>query len=179
MSTKRNERRHGARRERTRVFRVEVLEDRWLLATGTFTAPSLTGLITQAWQGQDTSRATINTMLQALQTQLTSGPLADLQAGTVGGDEFVTEVQGLVGSYAQNVNQQLLPHFVNIDQLLLLQGQRIVADAVALNQENFVGLITDATLATEAQTAIHSLTSGPIYSLDTPIRAYVTATRLF
>ena len=84
-------------------------------------------------------------MLKALQTQLTSGPLADLQAGTVNGDGFVTEVQGLVGSYAQNVNQQLLPHFVNIDQLLLLQGQRIVADAVALNQENYVGLIDDAT----------------------------------
>src|SRR3954454_19065873 len=94
-------------------------------------------------------------------TQLTSGPLADLQAGTVNGDEFVTEVQGLVGSYAQNVNQQLLPHFVNIDQLLLLQGQRIVADVVALNQESAVGLITDSTLATQAQTAINTLTAGP------------------
>src|SRR3954454_1263728 len=163
MSTIRDERRQGVRTGRRRMLQVEGLEDRRLLATstGTFTAPSLTGLITQAWQGKDTSRAAINTMLKALQTQLTSGPLADLQAGTVNGDGFVTEVQGLVGSYAQNVNQQLLPHFVNIDQLLLLQGQRIVADAVALNQANFVGLITDSTLATQAQTAINTLTAGP------------------
>src|SRR3954469_13850860 len=139
MSTHRNNRRQGARPGNRRVFVVEGLEDRRLLATGTFTAPSLTGLITQAWQGQDTSRATINTMLKALQTQLTSGPLADLQAGTVNGDGDVTEVQGLGGSYAQSVNQQLLPHFVNIDELLLLQGQRMAADAVALNQENTVG----------------------------------------
>src|SRR3954451_23339440 len=130
MSIHRNNRRQGARPGKTCVFVVEGLEERRLLATGTFTAPSLTGLITQAWQGQDTSRAAINTMLKALQAQLTSGPLADLQAGTVNGDGFVTEVQSLVGSYAQNVNQQLLPHFVNIDQLLLLQGQRIAADVV-------------------------------------------------
>ena len=158
---------------------VECLEDRRLLATGTFNAPSLSGLIAQAWEGQDTSHAAINTMLKALQAQLTSGPLADLQAGTVNGDGYVTEVQSLVGSYAQNVNQQLLPHFVNIDQLLLLQGQRMVADAVALNQENVVGQIDDATLTTEAQTAINSLTAGPIYSLDTPVSAYVTTTQLF
>lgn len=181
MSTIRNERRQGVRTGRRRMLQVEGLEDRRLMATstGTFDAPSLTGLIAQAWQGQDTSRAAINTMLKALQTQLTSGPLADLQAGTVNGDGFVTAVQGLVGSYAQNVNQQLLPHFVNIDQLLLLQGQRIAADVVALNQANFVGLISDATLATEAQTAINSLTAGPIDSLDTPVSAYVSATQLF
>jgi hypothetical protein len=118
-------------------------------------------------------------MLKALQSQLTSGPLADLNAGTVDGNGFVTEVQSLVGSYGQNVDQQLLPHFVNIDQLLLLQGQRIAFDMVALNQENTVGLITSSTLATDAQTAINSLTSGPITSLDTPISDYVTATQVF
>ena len=179
MSTHRNNRRQGARPGKRRVFVVECLEDRRLLATGTFNAPSLSGLIAQAWQGKDTSHAAINTMLKALQAQLTSGPLADLQAGTVNGDGYVTEVQSLVGSYAQNVNQQLLPHFVNIDQLLLLQGQRMVADAVALNQENVVGQIDDATLTTEAQTAINSLTAGPIYSLDTPVSAYVSTTQLF
>src|SRR5262245_38883354 len=100
MSTKRNERRPGLRRNVRRVFLIEGLEDRRLLAT--FSAPSLTGLIAQAWQGKDTSRATIGVMLKALQTQLASGPLADLQAGTVDGDGFVSEVQELVGSYAQN-----------------------------------------------------------------------------
>jgi hypothetical protein len=181
MSKSWNNKRRGARQGHRRVFMVEALEDRKLLATttGTFSAPSLTGLITQAWQGTDTSRAAINTMLSALQAQLTSGPLADLTAGTVDGNGFVTEVQGLVGSYVQNVDQQLLPHFVNIDQLLRLQGQRVAADMVALNQGSAVGLITSSTLATEAKAAINSLTAGPIYSLATPISDYVTATQVF
>jgi hypothetical protein len=169
------------RGERGRVFHLEALEDRRLLATstGTFTGPSLTNLITQAFQGTDTSRATINTMLKALQAQLTSGPLADLNAGTVDGNGFVTEVQSLVGSYDQNVDQQLLPHFVNIDEMLKLQGQRIVADVVSLNQQDTIGVLSSSSLATAAQTAINSLTAGPIFSLDTPISAYVTVTQNF
>ena len=102
----------SARRGRTRrqVFVVEALEDRRLLSTTeTFTGPSLSGLITLAWQGKDTSKAAINTMLTALESQLTSGPLADLNAGTVDGNGFVAEVQSLVKSYDQNVDQQLLP----------------------------------------------------------------------
>ena len=181
MSTQRRESR-GARGGRGRVFQVESLEDRQLLASATgitFTGPSLAGLITQAWQGKDTSQAAINTMLSALQSQLTSGPLADLNSGTVDGNGFVQEVQELVASYDQNVDQQLLPHFVHIDELLKLQGQRIVADLVALNQQNTVGLITDSTAATEAQTAINTLTAGPIYSLGTPVSAYVSVTQFF
>ncbi len=87
--------------------------------------------------------------------------------------------QDLVASYDQNVNQQLLPHFIHIDELLQLQGQRIVADLVALNQQNTVGLITSSTFSTEAQTAINSLTAGPIHSLGTPVSAYVTVTQAF
>ena len=132
------------RRARGRNFVVEALEDRQLLASRQPSrARRCTGLITQAWQGKDTSKAAISTMLTALQSQLTSGPLADLNSGTVDGNGFVAEVQSLVQSYDQNVDQQLLPHFVNIDELLKLQGQRIVADLVALNQQETVGLITE------------------------------------
>ena len=81
-------------------------------------------------------------MLQALETQLTSGPLADLTAGTVDGNGFVTEVQSLEASYAQNVDQQLLPEFPNVDTLLKLQGERIVADETSLNQQYSVGLLS-------------------------------------
>ena len=118
-------------------------------------------------------------MLTALQDQLTSGPLADLKAGTVTGDEFVTEAQSLVASYDANVDQQLLPHFKNIDLLLKIQGQRSVADLASLNQQNTVGLIDSTQFETQSQTAINSLTSGPIHSLDTPVSAYVSTTQAF
>src|SRR5436305_530162 len=155
---------------RDRTLHVECLEDRKLLATTeTFTGPSLTSLIQQAYSGQDTSRAAISTMLSALEKQLTSGPLADLTAGTVDGNGFITEAQSLEASYEQNVDQQLSPAFPNIDTILKLQGQGIVAGLVSLNQQSTEGLITGTDAATQAQTLIKALTSGPIISLGTPV----------
>ncbi|HEV3166138.1 MAG TPA: hypothetical protein VGZ22_19090 [Isosphaeraceae bacterium] len=170
-----------ARYRRKPALRVEALEPRALLAAAaeTFTGPSLADLIQLAQQGKNTASAGINRMLQALQTQLDSGPLADLNAGTVNGTDFVTEVQNLETSFAQNVDQQLSPEFPNVDKLLKLQGQRIVADVTALNQQSTVGLISSSALATQAQTAINSLTGGPIFSLGTPLSAYVTRTQSF
>ena len=165
------------RRTRCQTFIVEALEDRRLLVSSAFTGPSLSGLIAQAWQGKDTSKAAISSMQSALQSQLTNGPLADLNAGTVDGNGFVAEVQSLVQSFDQNVDQQLLPHFVNIDDMLRLQGQQVVAQVTALNQQDSLGLISD--LGTQAATAINSLTAGPIYSLGTPVSAYVKATQNF
>ena len=164
-----------------RIFRVEPLEQRALLAasTETFSAPSLNDLIALARQGQDTAPAGIDRMLNALESQLTSGPLADLTAGTVNGNGFVTEVQSLVSSYASSVDSQLLPEFPNVDTLLQLEGQRIVADETSLNQQEAVGLISSAALATQAQTAIDALTAGPLLSLNTPLAGYATATQLF
>jgi hypothetical protein len=169
------------RRRRDRALHIDCLEDRKLLATTTetFTGPSLTSLIQQANAGEDTSKATINTMLTALQNQLTSGPLADLNAGTVDGNGFISEAQSLEASYAQNVDQQLSPAFPNIDTILKLQGQRVVAGLVSLNQQSTEGLITSTDLATQAQTAIQALTGGPIISLGTPVSAYVTTTQTF
>jgi hypothetical protein len=157
---------------------LEQLEDRRLLATA-FTGPSLSGLISQAYHGKDTAVATIKTMLSALQTQLTDGPLADLNSGAVVGDGFITEVQSLVASYNQNVNQQLLPHFTHIDNMLKLQGQQVLANLISLNQQSDVGLTSSANLPTVAGAAINTLTSGPIFSLNTPVSAYVTATQSF
>src|SRR5208337_2507608 len=119
------------------------------------------------------------TMLSALQTQLTDGPLADLNSGAVVGDGFITEVQSVVASYNQNVEQQLLPHFTHIDNMLKLQGQQVLANLISLNQQSDVGLTSSTNLPTVAGAAINTLTRGPIYSLNTPVSAYVTATQSF
>src|SRR5271166_1505457 len=178
MSTQRRESK-GRRGARGRVLLLEHLEDRRLLAT-TFTGPSLSGLISQAFSGKDTAQATIKTMLSALQTQLTNGPLADLNSGGAAfGDEFITEVQSVVASYNQNVDQQLLPHFTHIDNMLKLQGQQVLANLISLNQQSDVGLTSSTNLPTVAGAAINTLTSGPIFSLNTPVSAYVTATQSF
>ena len=179
MSTQRRDRR-GRRGARGRVFALEHLEDRKLLSTATeaFTGPSLSGLIAQAYQGKDTAQATIQTMLTALHTQLTNGPLVDLNSATVDGDGFVTEVQSLVSSFNQNVDQQLA-RFPHIDNMLKLQGQQVVANLVSLNQQSTVGLISADVLPTQAGAAINTLTHGPITSLQTPFNAYVTTTQTF
>ena len=158
------------RRRYSRVVGAERLETRSMLtvATETFTGPSLTNLIQLASEGNNTAPAAIQLMKQALETQLTSGPLADLTSGAVDGNGFVQEVQSLETSYEQNLDQQLSPAFPNIDQILKLAGQAVVADVVSLNQQSSVGLISSSTLASEATTAINSLTPGPITSLGTP-----------
>jgi hypothetical protein len=176
--------RRGTRRRRANaggVFRVEALEQRALLAASgeTFNGPSLNDLIVQAQQGTDTAPAAIDRMLSALESQLTSGPLADLTAGTVDGNGFVTEVQSLVSSYTANVDKQLLPEFPNVTTLLQLQGERIVAVETSLNQQNSVGLLSDIEFGTQAQTAINSLTAGPLFSLGTPLSGYASATQAF
>ena len=180
MSTKRNHH-HRNRAARHRVIPLEVLERRALLATATetFNGPSLDRLIALAESGQNTAPAVINTMLQALESQLESGPLTDLTAGTVDGNGFVTEVQSLETSYESDVASQLSPAFPNVTAILNLQGQRVVASMIALNQEESVGLISSTDLTSQAQTAISSLTAGPIVALGTPISAYVSTTQTF
>jgi hypothetical protein len=169
------------RRRNARTVGVERLETRTMLtaATETFTGPSLTNLILLAREGEYTAPAAIQQMRQALETQLTSGPLADLTSGAVDGNGFVQEVQSLETSYEQNLDQQLSPEFPNIDQILKLAGQAVVADVISLNQQSSVGLISSSTLATEATTAINSLTQGPIQSLGTPLSGYSAATQSF
>lgn len=176
-----SQRAKNRRRVRRWSFTAEILEERMLLAVTaqTFNAPSLSGLITQALRGKNTSGQAINLMVGSLQSQLNSGPLADLQSGAVNGNGFIQEVEGLVSSYSQNVDQQLLPRFKNVDTILQLQGQRIVADLVSLNQQETAGLIPSTTQTLSSQGAIGNMTSGPITALNTPLSAYVTATQTF
>jgi hypothetical protein len=148
-----------------------------LTAAETFTSPSLSDLIALAQQGQDTAPAAIDRMLQSLEAQLTAGPLADLSSGAVDGDGFVQEVQSLESSYEQGVDQELAPEFPNVDEMLKLSGQAIVADVISLNQQNAVGLLSSSDLVADAQAAIDSVTNGPIDTLNTPLSGYSTATK--
>jgi hypothetical protein len=179
LTTKFDHQSATSRRRRKRVYRFERLESRSLLATAAFNAPSLNDLILAARQGVDTAPAGIERMLTALQTQLTAGPLADLNAGSVDASGFVSEVTTLVSSFAANVDQQLLPEFPHVDRLLQLQGSRIEADLNALSQQNAVGLLSSSALATAAETAINSLTNGPLRPLGTPFSAFVDRTQTF
>jgi hypothetical protein len=167
-----------------RVFHVEVLEQRALLAAAveTFNGPSLSDLIQLALRSHhplNTAPAAINRMVSALEEQLESGPLADFQSGKVTGPEFLTEVKSLETSYEENAADQLLPRFPNVDRLIDLQGQRIVADITSLNQQNVVQLIQTSTFKTDAAAVIESLTGGPIFALHTPASAFVTTTQNF
>lgn len=144
-----------------------------------FSLPSLTDLIQRADQGQDTGPAAIQRVVNSLESQVTSGPLADLNSSTVDGDGFVAEVQALESSYEQAVDGEFLPSAPNIDKLLKLQGQKVVADVISLNQQDTSGVIADSDLATNAQTAINSLGTQALYSLGTPLMAFATQTRTF
>jgi hypothetical protein len=169
------------RKLRRRGFSIESLERRSLLTTTTetFVAPSLSSLITQAEHGKNTSQEGINTMVDALQAQLESGPLADLNSGAVTSNGFITEAQTLETSYEQNVDSQLSPQFPNIDILLKLQGQRVVANLIALNQQSAVDLISSSALATSSQTTIASLSKGPITALGTTSATITSTTSAF
>jgi hypothetical protein len=160
---------------------VEVMEPRALLASGStsFQAPDLTSLIQEAYKGVNTAPEAIKEMVQALETQLTSGPLADLQAGTVDGSGFIGEVASLVASYQSDVSGALSARFPNVANLMELQGTRIQADLNALSQEANVGLITNDQLATSAATAISDLTGGSLQALGTHYSAYKARTQTF
>jgi hypothetical protein len=166
---------------RRSAFRVEALEKRALLAASaeSFNLPPLQHLIVLAREGHNTANATINVVLTALESQLTAGPLADLKSGAANGNEFVTEVQNMVSSYDTAINAALLPEFPNVDTLLVLQGQRIVADESSLNQQNSVALLSDSDFPSQADAAINALTGGPLFSLHTPLTGYATATQSF
>ena len=159
---------------------IEGLEARALLtvASETFTGPSLADLIALAEKGTDTAGAAINRELSALETQLTDGPLSDLTSGTVDSSGFVQEVQSMEMSYEQELGQ-VLADFPNINEILDLGGQAVVADAVSLNQEYSVGLLSSSDLASYAQTAIDSLTAAPIDSLNLSLSTYASETEAF
>jgi hypothetical protein len=135
--TNRRTRRHAA-------ISIEALEDRAVPAAAavSFTPPDLSGLIQRAFDGENTSVQTIDTMVQTLQTQLANGPLADLNAGTINATDFATEVESLVSSYEDSVDSQLSPAFPNISTILKDQGTKIEAQLFVIGTELSANLIT-------------------------------------
>jgi hypothetical protein len=160
------------------TVRVEALETRSLMAAA-FTAPDLSPFITAALNGVNTGPATIQKMVTALQSQLTSGPLASLEAGTSTQAVFASDVSSLVTSFQANVDQQLSPRFPNIDKILKLDATYVDSLITTLDLKATDGLIDAATLNTQAANAINSLTGGPLLTLSTPFSGFVQATRSF
>lgn len=73
----------GSRTQRERRIALEPLETRALLAVANevFLGPPLTPLKVLAREGVNTAPVAIAWMLSAYESQLASGPIADLQAG--------------------------------------------------------------------------------------------------
>ena len=161
---------------RRRAFGFDPLESRALLASTVFSAPDVSTLASAAQAGQNTAPATIKVMLNALQTQLTSGPVADLQAGTVDNAGFATEVTALLASFDTGVDTALLPTYPNVDAIIKLSGTKVGADLTNVGQQLTVGLIDSTTAATNVQTAINGLTSGPLKPLGTSVAALKSTT---
>ncbi|HWE36999.1 MAG TPA: hypothetical protein VG406_10570 [Isosphaeraceae bacterium] len=169
----------AARRRRALAPGVEGMEGRALLATSTtFVAPSITDLVAGARNGVNTAPATIDRLLGALESQLNSGPLADLNSGAVDQAGYQTEVASLVTSFDQSIST-LLANYPNVLELTTLAADAVPADVAALVQQQSVGLITTTTFATAAQTSINNLTSGPLRPLGTTIPALATRTQQF
>ena len=63
--------------------------------------------------------------------------------------------------------------------MLKLQGQQVLANLNSLNQQSNVGLTSSDNQPTQSGAAINTLTGGPIFSLNTPVSAYITATQSF
>jgi hypothetical protein len=181
MSTNPGHEPEPIRVRRSRQPQVETLEPRALLAaaTETFMAPSISDLIFLAFKGQNTAPNAIFREVSALQAQLTSGPLADLKAGTVTGDEFITEVDSLVASFDTAVDGQMLPRFPNVDTMTKQQGARIETALSSLNQQATAGLITDAQLASEAQAAISALSGTALIPFHPTVAVLATRTQAF
>lgn len=158
---------------------LEVLENRALLASNVFIPPDLTPYITAASHGVNSGPATIQKMVSSLETQLTSGPLADLNAGTDTPDVFATDVASLIASFQSNVQTQLSPKFPNITNILTLEGTQVESQLSVLGTQVSLGLLTTAQFPASAATAINSLTAGPLLSLHTPLSGYVTATKYY
>lgn len=159
---------------------VESLESRALLATGAFTAPDISGLIRQAvHHGVNTGPTVISEMTTALQDQLTTGPLASLQAGTITESVFQTDVATVVAGYDQCVADLLGGRFPHITEILTLKGATIGSDLDALAAEQAASLTDSAGYTQQAAAAIDTLTSGPLLTLHTPYSGYVSATQGF
>ena len=89
------------------------------------------------------------------------------------------EVQGLEASFESNVATQLGTKFPGTEQLIDLQGQRVVANLISENQQASVGQISPASLSGQFTTTINSLTAGPIVAIGTKTGALTGVTQTF
>ncbi len=167
------------RARRGRRLHLESLESRALLATTaeTFTGPSLSDLIQQAQNGQDTAPAAISRMEQALEDaahqRSAGGPRVR------GGRRQWLRVRGAEPRVELRTGSRpaALPRVPERQRDPQAPGPAGRGDVVSLNQQNAAGLNSGDSLASEAETAIDSLTNGAINALSTPLSGYTSTTQ--
>ncbi len=157
---------------RALAARVETLESRELLAT--------TATIPIGFNGPDVHglgrTAIVDTMQNALQTQVTNGALLALRANTMTPADFSTGVSNVATNFQTNVDAQLLPHFKKVDAQLKGQAQSLILQINALDLQLNDGLIDPGTFTTEATSAVAAITGGPLHPTGTPLSGFAAAT---
>jgi len=135
------------RRHRGVTLRLEGLEGRALLASTSFTAPNIKDLITGSQLGQKAATTAISRELNALTSQLDSGPRADLKAGTVTQAGFTAEADALLASFDRKVDSAFLPRFGNVDAIIKARGATLQANFLTRNAPTPVVTPTPSTFA--------------------------------
>ena len=170
------------RRGFLRVVGVEGLETRTLLtAAETFTGPSLTDLIVLARQGKDTAPAAIERMLHVARRPSSRAgrwPTSVPARSTATASFRRCRASSRVTSRTWISSFRRSSPTSTSSLKLAGPGDRGRRDFAEPAKHGRVALELGSSHA-DAQTAIDSVTAGPILSLDTPLSGYAAATQDF
>jgi hypothetical protein len=118
--------------------------------------------------------AIFTSLMGLLQARATSGPLAALASGKVGGSAFVAKISNLVSSFDKSAARFLKPIAPRLIPLIDLQGDALAATENQWNQRRLAGLYGSGANATyfyvkDATTTTRQLTlSRPLWPMGTP-----------
>ena len=118
--------------------------------------------------------AIFTSLMGTLQSRATSGPLAGLASGKLGGNAFVARISTLVSNFDRNAARFLKPIAPRLIPLIDLQGSALTATENQWNQRRLAGLYGTTATAVyfyvkDATTTIRQLTlSRPLWPMGTP-----------
>ncbi len=118
--------------------------------------------------------AIFTSLMGLLQARATSGPLAALAGGQIGGSAFVAKISRVVSAFDQGSARFLKPIAPRLIPLIDLQGNALEATESQWNQRRLAGLYGSSATAgyfyvKDATTTIRQLTlSRPLWPMGTP-----------